>query len=183
MLWVLTAQSHVIITTRHRMNALFTKFPCGLLKMAPVPISRLATTGPNLCLDFVSSRMLDERPQGDSSLNRLLTWAHAFEILSCYGVGSIVWMYPALLKGCFLFFLMVTDETAGVGLLRTCHLYRKAPDWAWQLVTVAGAPTSAPDPFFLLYSTGFRGVHCGTSHMLLLPWLRCLCETSVSFGI
>ena len=31
---------------RHRMNPLFTKFPCGLLKMAPVPISRLATPGP-----------------------------------------------------------------------------------------------------------------------------------------
>lgn len=108
----------------------------------------------------------------------------SFMLLSrvhCVDVPCFADLFISRKKVCFLFFffLMATDETAGGGLLRTCQLYRKA----WQLVTVAGAPTSAPDSFFLLCSTGFRGVHCGTSHMLLLPWLRCLCETSVSFRI
>lgn len=170
---------------RHRMNALFTEFSCGLLKMAPVPISHLATTGPfsvpGLCVvqdvRWATPRrqLFEPAPYLGSCI-----W-DSFVLPSRVHCVDVPHFAEGLLS--FLFFLMVTDETAGGGLLRTCHLYRKAPDWAWQLVTVASASTSAPDPFFLLYSTGFLGVHCGTSHMLLLPWLRCLCETSVSFGI
>lgn len=171
------------------MKPLFTGFPCAQLKMAPVPSSRLVTTGPFFCAwtlrrqgCWMSDIMETSLWTGSFYLGSCI-W-DSFMLLSrvhCVDVPRFAGLFISRRRFAFFSFSfwwlqMKQQEEDCSGHVQ---LYRKA----WQLVTVAGAPTWAPDPFFLLCSTGFCGVHCGTSHMLLLPWLRCLCETSVSFRI